>query len=198
MNRIAAGIATILLAAAPLVTEAAPPGPYDVKSGILELKTDVFGPGRVLVYFDDYGRREARYSTSSAVMFGQKIETSHVEIRTPEKTVHYDAKKKTGSISGGMVPARQDEGPPDAKMRAEYRYEELPDRVVAGRTCKGHSMEVMKGFPIRAWTWKGIGMLIQTRLGAGMTTLEVVKMELDVPVPAEKFQAPGDIALKKE
>jgi TolB-like protein len=40
------------------------------------------------------------------------------------------------------------------------------------------------------------GML--TRLGAGMTTMEVVKMELDLPVPAEKFQAPGDIALKKQ
>lgn len=41
-------------------------------------------------------------------------------------------------------------------------------------------------------------MLVQTRLGAGMTTMETVKMELDVPVPAEKFRAPGDIALKKQ
>lgn len=197
MSRTTAAVVALLLAA-PLAGGAAPPGPYDVKSGTFEMKTDTFGPGQVVVYFDDYGRREARYSTSSAVMFGKKIETSNVEIRTPEQTIRYDAKKKTGWTSPGMVPARQDERPPDAKMRAEYKFEELPDRVVAGRTCKGMSMEVMKGFPMRVWTWKGIGMLVQTRLGAGMTTMETVKMELDVPVPAEKFRVPGEIALKKQ
>ncbi len=191
-------IAALLLALAPCAGLAAPPGPYDVKSGILEYTSDAFGDGKVVVYFDDYGRREARYSTATLTMFGRTIETRNVEIRTPERSIRYDAEKKTGSVSAGMVPARQDEVPPDAKTRAQYKIEALPDRVILGKTCKGFSAEVMKGFPIRAWTWKGLPMLTQTRLGAGMTKLEIVDMRLDVPVPAEKFQAPGDVALQKQ
>ncbi len=194
---LAVAVAVATLTAAPRPAAAAPPGPYDVKSGIIEVKTNSLGGGRDLVYFDDYGRREARYSIVSGVVAGQKLETVNVEIRTPEKIYRWDAKKKTGFITPGMVPARQDEAPPDARMRAQYHYQELPARTIAGKPCTGRSMEMMKGMVVKSWTWKGIALRIESGFGAIPVTMEAVKVEADVPVPPEKFQVPADVVLKK-
>ena len=193
----AIAVSVASLAAAPRPAAAAPPGPYDVKSGIIEVKTSSIAGGKDVVYFDDHGRREARYSTTSGVIAGQKVETVNVEIRTPEKTYRWDAKKKTGFITPGMVPARQDQAPPDARTRAEYHYKELPDRTIAGKPCTGRSMEMMKGMVVKSWTWKGIALRIESGIGTIPVTMEAVKIEVDVPVPPEKFQVPGDVVLKK-
>jgi hypothetical protein len=182
----------------PAAGRAASPGPYEVKSGYLEMKDDAFGNGKTVVWFDDYGRREVRRSTSVIEMFGRRIETANVSIRTPERSVEYSPAKKKGRVSAGSAAAQTDpRALTDPKLRERYNVEELPDRVVLGRTCKGTSMEVMKGWPIRAWTWKGIPLLTQTRLGGGMVTLEAVKLDVDVEVPQSLFDVPNDVKLSK-
>jgi hypothetical protein len=191
----------LVLSLVPSLSAAAPPapkGPYDLKSGHLVQKSDFMGEGTIEVWWDDYGAREARHSVSTVELLGQKLRTEKIEIRTPERTIQIDLEKKTGSVSPGMVPARQDDvSGMSAKLRADYKVEELAARVVAGRTCKGLSMEPMKGWPVRAWTWKGIPMLTQTRVGGGMATIETVSIEEDVPVPSGKFNPPDGISLTR-
>lgn len=191
-------VLALLAALPPAAGSAASPGPYEVKSGYLELKDDAFGTGKTVVWFDDYGRREARHSTKVIEAFGRRIETVNVSIRTPERSVDYSPKEKKGRVSAGSNPAQMDpHAVTDPKLRERYKVEELPDRVILGRTCKGASMEPTKGWPVRAWTWKGIPLLTQTRLGGGMVTLEAVKLDVDVEVPKSAFDVPGDVTLSK-
>lgn len=193
-------LATVLLAA-PLVAAAgaaAPKGPYDVKSGKIVYKADLMGETKVVVWFDDWGAREARYQTSHIQALGKTIDAGAVDIRTPERTVHYDPANRTGTVTAGAVPPRQDAAAfADAKLRAQYHYQELPDRVVLGRKCKGVSMEPMKGMPVRGWAWKGIPLLTQTRVGNAVTTLEAVELDVDVAVPQDRLQVPPDVKLQK-
>lgn len=183
---------------APAPGKAGSPGPYEVKSGYMELKDDALGEGKTVVWFDDYGRREARHTTSVIEVFGRRVETVSVSIRTPERTVEYDVKKKKGRVSAPSASSQMDPSAiADPKLRERYKFEELPDRVVLGRSCKGASMEPLKGWPIRAWSWKGIPMLTQTRLGGGMVTVEAVKLDIDVEVPQSAFEVPGDVKLQK-
>lgn len=192
-----AALSLLLLAAPVAAAPPAPRGPYDLKSGHLVQKGDFMGESTTEVWWDDYGAREARRTVSTGeVAFGRKLQVETLDIRTPERTINIDLKKMKGRVSAGMVPARQDDvSGMSAKQRADYKVEELPDRVVAGKTCKGISME-MNGFPIRAWTWKGIPMLTQTRVGGGMTSLETVSIEENVQVPPDRFKPPEGVTLK--
>lgn len=197
-TRHASAVLALLAALSPAAGRAASPGPYEVRSGYLEMKDDAFGKGKTVVWFDDYGRREARHSTSVIEAFGQRIETVNVSIRTPERSVEYSPVKKKGRVSAGSAAAQMDpRAVTDPKLRERYKVEELPDRVILGRTCKGASMEPMKGWPVRAWTWKGIPLLTQTRLGGGMVTLEAVKLDVDVEVPRSAFEVPPDVKLDR-
>jgi hypothetical protein len=192
-------LAAALVAFVPGAKAAAQPspkGPYDLKSGTIEYKSDFMGETKVIVHFDDYGAREARYSTSTIKVGGKSSVTSDVSIRTPQKAIRYDGIKKTGTSTRGSVPERQDEMALAPKeVRDRYKFQELPDRVILGRTCKGGSIEPSKGFPVRTWTWKGIPLLTQTAAGGGTMTLEAVRIDLEDPVPPEKFEPPDGLKL---
>jgi hypothetical protein len=190
--------AALAFASFALPAGAAPKGPFGVKSGIVESETDMMGKQTQVLYFDDYGTKTATRTTTEVTMFGITNRSVAVSISAGGEQIEYDPEKKTGhsrKAGGSAASAVPDPAALDAKMRAEYKYEEQPDRTYLGKVCKGFAIEVMKGTPMRAWTWKGIPLYTETRVGNGLVTMKATSLQVDVAVPADKFTVPSDVKI---
>lgn len=195
--QIGARLAALLTLCAGVALADPPKGPFGIKSGIVEMTTDMLGEQKQTLYFDDYGRKQALHMTTTVTMFGM-TETSHnVTITADGKTIEIDVEKKTAKRYSAPPPASSlpDVAKLTEQMKKDYKLEALPDKEILGRKCQGFGMVVM-GMPIKGWTWKGLPMLSMTRVGNGMVTTKVVSLQEDVPVPAEKFAVPPDVQVQ--
>lgn len=184
-----AALASILLVAAPARGESRL---YEVRSGTYETRT--MGVTDV-VYFDEYGRKQARYST---VSFGGMPATHKLAIELPDGTSYdIDLDARTGTrmrippeTAQAMAAAMAPHLTKDAKVK------DLPARTYLGRSCKGIQAEAM-GMVSRTWTWKGIP--VHSEVGSAAAgkpiVVEVTKLA-EGPVPAEKFQVPAGVAIQ--
>lgn len=177
---------------------------YAEKSGIIESKSNAFGEITTVVYFDDYGAREATYTTSEIEVMGQKTVTREVEINADGWTIKYDPDARTGerwnmaAFNGGSVPPPNLPSVPGApqmgpEQMGSMQPTELEPRTIAGREAVGMEMEIM-GMKTRTWTWSNIAMRTEVYMGGEepMVT-EVTSLRLGEPVPAEKFAVPADV-----
>jgi hypothetical protein len=174
-----------------------PKGPFQIKSGIVEMTTDFMGDQKQTLYFDDYGRKQAVYTTTTVSMFGMTSTSHSATITADGKSIEIDVEKKTATRRSASVPASSmpDVAQLTEKMKKEYKLEPLEEREILGRKCQGFSMVVM-GMPIKGWTWKGLPMLTMTRIGNGMATVKVVSIQEDVAVPPDKFAVPEGVQVK--
>lgn len=179
----------------------AAPKKYTVKSGIIEMTTDMMGEQKQTIYFDDYGAREATYTTISMEMMGQKINSSSVKIDADGWTSEFDPDAKTGKkyrsigMPAGGAPTMNFSELTD-KMKEDYKYKELETKQIAGKEAKGMSME-MSGMKMKTWVWEGIPLYSEVDMGMKKPMiLKVTSLQTDVPVPADKFTVPADIQLQ--
>lgn len=194
-----AALAAVLGAVLPAAAQQK--GPFEVKSGILETESDMFGKQTQVLYFDDFGNKQATWSTSAVEMGGIKSVTHKLEIRLPDGTSYnVDLDAKTGSkmkidpevakaLAAGMAGQMQKE--------LEVTTKDLPAKEFLGKKCKGLEVTAM-GIPTRTWTWKGLPLYTEAALGQGKPVItRATKLQVDVPVPAEKFKVPAGVQIQE-
>jgi hypothetical protein len=171
---------------------------YTVKSGIVELKNSMMDGMKQTIYFDDYGAKQATYTTME--MMGQKTES--VQINADGWITTYDLAKKTGTKM--KMPAGTTTGsgqPPTAadltdEQKKQYNYKELDGRDIAGKSTKGYSMDV-SGMKIKAWTWNNVPLYMEMEMGqqGKPIIVEATNVQTDVDIPADKFKVPADVTV---
>ena len=198
---------------------------YEVKSGIIQMTNSMFENMEQTLYFDDYGARQADFTTMDMKAFGQTIHSEHVDIDADGYHVRYDALKKTGTrqkVAPGAVPsvaqgmAGIDVRHLSDEMKKEMKVETLPPKTIDGKEATGIYAETM-GIKVRTWTWKGIalytetdmsGMNLGSALGAkpskGAKTppaksapivIAAKSVQVDVAVPESRFTVPSDVKI---
>lgn len=177
-------------------TEGAGKGQYQVKSGVFVSGIDFMGEQTVTTYFDDYGAKQA--TVTVVEVMGTKSET--VQITADGWVYSYDPEKKEGTkmkmlTSAGAAAAMPDIAALTDEMKKEMKFEELDTRTIAGKEATGMKLEAM-GMPMKTWIWKGIPMRTEVEMGGKKPMVtEVKSVEVDVPVPAERFVVPADIKI---
>ena len=186
-----AALAVILALALPAAAQTK--GPYEVKSGIIEQGV----PGMPeVVYFDDYGLKEATYTTID--MGGP---ASHkLKLELPDGTTYdIDLDDKTGTMmrippevakamAAAMAPA----------MMKGAKVKDLPGKEFLGRKCKGTEAEAM-GMLTRTWSYKGIILYSEVSSaraqGPGKPMIIRATKLTEGPVTAEKFKVPAGVKI---
>lgn len=174
---------------------------YGVRSGIVLYKalssdstineTDTF-------YFDDYGAKEAMYAPDFRGHDGKSINL--VTMYADGWMRQYDALAKKGEQfkrpmhSGplnGSIPDHWNEPRKHWKM---WEVEELEPRRILGKETKGYSFKD-PGLT-KVWLWEGIPLYMEGTDVVGITTRgEVVSLQTDIAVPAERFTVPEGIEM---
>jgi lipopolysaccharide export system protein LptA len=176
---------------------------YPAKSGIVTYEVKLIGDQTQVLYFDDNGKKEARVTTTTFDMGSTKVQSQSIEINADGFLIKYDPEKKTGTKSKYYGSLSSSSGVTDtsaisAKQKDEYKFKDLGKKTILGKECTGYSMEVM-GMQTEAWMWKNILMASKTYLSKDTSKdpmeINAVKIEMDVPVPANVFTVPADVKL---
>ena len=176
------------------------PKPYGVAAGVIVTRTGGLGETISETYFEDFGRRQAVYTTTKLTMMGHEETSRSVTIHADGWQIEYDPDTREGkrfrtpTFTGGSVPAMPDIAGLSEAQLTEMQVEELAPVTVLGRTAPGMGMTVA-GMKMRAWMWEGIPLRSEIYMGEEPMVMEVTKLDLGVSVPADKFVVPADVKL---
>jgi outer membrane lipoprotein-sorting protein len=173
---------------------------YDVKSGIVTFENVIRQGMTQIFYFDDYGRKEARYSIMDMEIMGQKISTGNVEIRVDSFLLQYDLQSKEGTKTishisiGGSKDIPKDFSNLTPEFIEDFQLKELETKNILGKECKGYGTTAI-GIRTEVWVWNGIALYSRVFMSKDAKPMEIKasKLEINVPIPADKFQVPPEI-----
>lgn len=177
----------LLMAAVGMIT--AQEAKYEIKSGIVKKVSNVMGQKvESTLYFDDYGKMESVETTVNVAGTEKNMRTldegnSIASIDLDAKTVQ--RMEKPDKLDNFLTLTDE--------QKEKYKYQELGEETFLDRPCKKISLELTEmgqTFQGTLWLWKGIPLKTEMQVG-GMTVIEeVVEIQENVEVPAEKFTVP--------
>ncbi|MBC8144912.1 MAG: hypothetical protein H7X80_04950 [bacterium] len=176
-----------------------PPGRrYNVKSGIVELKSGALGKHSQTVYFDDYGAREAIHSNIESDAGTQRT----IMVMTDGVNIVYDPEKKAGTridLSDALSQIGLGGIPNLASLtdqqKRELKHQPIAGRTVLGKRTQGASIEIA-GTLVRVWSWEGVPLRMEASMQGNAMNVEASSIKTDVKIPADRFIIPKDVKLR--
>jgi len=185
---------------------------YEIKSGIVKYKPIEFMKGittQETLYFDDYGKKEAKESVTETSMMGISTKETSISIIDGDYSITYtlekieNGKNVTEKVAKKMKLTSEMKAMVNMagmftdtkKLVDQYDYKEEGTETVAGLTGKKFSMRMdrSKNERINFVTYKNI--LLKTEMMK--LKIEVDKFEENVIVPAEKFIVPAGYKIEE-
>ena len=167
---------------------------YAVQSGIVEYIVSGASEGIEVVYFEDWGMREARYKKTESEMLGFSNRLIVIE-RDWVYTIDLDKRLGT-KVQDLEVKQIVDEPVKGTEVNINERLMALWEAVLVGeetlmeKSCRVWNAE-KKGQ--KFWLWNWLPLKAETKMGVNEIILTAVSVNLDVPIPPEKFQIPEGI-----
>lgn len=195
-------------AAAPATASATPHAKYKLKSGIVTTEMDnPLGEGKIksVLYFDDYGAKEATETKNEMTMMGTTVKTHSIDINRDGYSYKLDLEKKTGTkfkmpnSAGGVASfASMSAAELGSEMAKEYNIKKESSQTIAGKECDVYSMDnkakQMKG---TIASFQGIPMKVDQEMMGMKIRSEVVKFEENVALPAGIFDVPAGVTVEE-
>ncbi len=186
------------------------PRRYELQSGIVTYEPMVLmGIKSVTtLYFDDYGRREARESVTDSNIMGMKSHEKKVDITDGDFMISYEAEKiVNGKDETSKVATKTDlrkfkemamkmGAEIGEQMKKDFDYREEGSEVIAGVTGTKYSVSLnreQKDQRVYGVLYKKIAL--KTQMGA--ITVKAATIEENVAVPATKFEVPTGYTIKE-
>ena len=191
-------------------------GRYELQSGIVTYEPMVIMGIKSLttLYFDDYGRREARETVTDSNIMGMKSHEKKVDITDGDYIISYEAEKiVNGKDETSRVATKTDMrkfkemamqmgAAIGEQMKKDFDYREEGSEVIAGVTGTKYSVSLnkeQKDQRVYGVLYKKIAL--KTQMGA--ITIKAAKIEENAAVSAAKFEVPAgytiqEIDLEKE
>jgi len=164
---------------------------YHIKSGIIEYEISGASKGKEVVYFDNYGIKEAKYSNQEIDMMGIKQKTNQIIISDSEYIYTLDVDKKTGTkmknpFLGSM---------PEDKNLEELGKEIMTNmggKVIGSETLLGKTCEIWEVSQLSAkiWVWNTVPLKTEVNMMGMKIVSNATKFEPNANVPKEKFVVP--------
>lgn len=172
----------------------APKGKYSLKSGIVEMKSQVMGmEQKQVLFFDEYGAKECVEVTAS--MFGQKAH--NLNINKDGYAYSIDMVKKIGTKIKIPTDAALNFNDLGKGIAKEMNIKKTGTETVLGKTCDKYTIDYkkqqMKGYYL---VWNGIALKTELTVMGMKTLVEVTKIDENAAVPADKFEIPKGIKIQ--
>lgn len=184
---------------------------YEVKSGIVHYEpVSMMGvKSSETLYFDDYGRREARETVLESDIMGMKSFEHKMEITDGDYSISYEIKK---TVNGKDETSREATKTDMKEMREmalmmgktldveelkkNFDYREEGTEEIAGVTGKKYSVALNKEQPeARVYGVMYKNIVMKSQMG-GITVI-ASKIEENAAVPSSKFDIPAGYSVKE-
>lgn len=169
---------------------------YKIKKAIVTYKYTGMSEGVETLYFDNYGKKEARYSELVTKAFGFTNKTKELNLHLDSVNYNINLLTNTGikqSMPGdfsGRNMAGMEEwkgiGSGEEMMDA-MGFEKTGEEMILGKKC-----EIWEGMGTKTWTWNNISLKSIVNI-MGEMTIEATEIDLNTSIPASKFKIPEGI-----
>lgn len=169
---------------------------YNVKSGIVVYQLSGMQKGTETLYWDDYGKREARYTESTISIFGMKKTTKQLTILDGEwsYTVNYDEKTVTKtSVEHLKQIAKGNNLLIAGEDFLEKNGEKTGEETILDKKC---DIWDLSDYSTKLWIWNSIPLKSETDMIVKIA-LTAISLKINVKVPEDKFAYPKDFELIK-
>jgi hypothetical protein len=172
---------------------------YPFKSAIVEMKYGGDCTGTQVIYIDDYGMKEARVENFKMKMMRMEVPTNKIDLTIGDWLYNIDMEKKEGTKMKNpfmdMMKSMSEEQKKDLvkmgeDMMRQMGAKEAGEETIAGKPCKVWTMESLG---TKVWTWSGLTLKSRADLMGVKQHLEATNVQIDVPVPADKFEVPAGV-----
>lgn len=172
------------------------------KSGII--KYEVYGAtitGSEVVYYDDWGSREAKYITTTMELGGLSVtrntlvllEENGQWINNVDLNVRTGIRMRNPRYKDSIGQSRREREKNEEKKNIDAGGRKVEIERVIGKPCVVWEEQ---NTGIKTCTWNGIVLKKISDLGFSRTTTVATEIEERVSVPEEKFTIPPDIEMK--
>lgn len=179
--------------------ETASGGPkrYHVEAGMVVYELDGWQKGTQTVYFDRWGTREARYTTTEFMIMGQNQVARTLTLVDPEwiHTVDLDRRIAT-KMPNTVVKRFEGAAPPrDWVESGEIIMRRSGGRKIGRQAILGRRCAIweVKSTQSKSWLWKGIPFRTEVRRPGREITMMATRFEEAPEIPPEKFALPPDV-----
>jgi hypothetical protein len=170
-------------------------------SGFVEYKLSGVQSGTQELYFEEYGKYEAKYSKGEFDYMGKKGTFDQVSIITPEAVYSLNLEKSQGIKSPApdyseIIEKFELENGDFEKVQEQTMKEQgfikKGTEKVLDRDCVTWELE-KNGANVKIWLWKGIELkVIQSAQGL-TSSQEAIKIIEEEAIPFVKFEVPDGI-----
>ena len=170
---------------------------YQLESGIVEYEVTGMQNGLIILYFDDYGMREASYENTILEMFGVQQETNTVNYLDGYWQYNVNVTTKTGTktkntmlesiVENGNNTDLEEVG---MEMFVSMGGKQTGEESFMGKTCEVWTLESMG---TTMWIWKGVPLKTETNMMGILMNRRATMFEENVSIPPEKLNIPDDI-----
>jgi len=179
---------------------------YPFKSAVVTYRiSGSIQEGTQTLTIDDHGRKTRTERDTTLTLMGKKQKESIVEIDDGESLYRIDLVKKTGektqsfsrvaremvrSMSPAQKKALEDIGKELAKGHATTgEVKQAGKGKVLGREC-----DVYEAMGMKSWLWNNLPLKKESP-ALGNMVQEAVEINLDKPIPPEKFKPPPGVTI---
>ena len=168
---------------------------YQIASAIVEYTLSGTPNGTEILYFTDYGMREAKYSHTEIKVGNFSQKTNRVTILEGATTYTIDLDHNTGTkIENPFY--KKFEGQ-DATVVGERMLRDMGGQKIGTESFLGKMCEVweIQKLGSKTWVWSGIPLKNETRFAGIQSFIVATKIEPNAQVPPEKLALPAGVKI---
>ncbi len=168
---------------------------------MIEYKVEGLAVGTEIVYFDDYGIKEARFTKTEAKIMGFSTTTNTLTITNKDWSYNINLDEKTGTkmknkqlqeLIDGITQKDYEEF--GKKMLEQMDAKLVGNETILGKNCEVWDIRKMNG---KTWNYKYVPLKIEINL-MGKNINTAVKFEENIKIPADKFEVPKGISITEQ
>lgn len=199
-------LSAVMLVAAALSSRAEDAPRYPFKSAVVVYKIGgTIQEGTQTVFIDDYGRRTRTERSTTLTILGRAQRESIVEIDDGEWSYRIDLIKKTAEKTPSFSRLAR-ETVRTMSPAQKTAFEEIGRELTKGHTASGEiarkgkgkvlgrDCDVYEAMGMTTWIWKNLPLKKESP-SLGNMVQEAVELNVDVPIPPEKFLPPPGVEI---
>lgn len=172
---------------------------YPLKSGVITFQRGgVIGSAEIIVYFDDYGKKERNEVYGEDGMISEITMSDGVNMY---KFTKESMDAKTVYIMGPGLHGTEMQFVTDPfnnneKRKEKYEYKKLDNMNIAGKDCEAYNVKSSGGKTTFAG-WEGILLYTKVVLSVGNMETIAVDFKENVDIDPDLFKIPADYKTEK-
>lgn len=174
---------------------------YGIKSAIVTYKTETMGmKNSQMLYFDDFGAKEATYTITELELMGQKSRKVNVEMIKDGFRYSFELENKINGVDKTVKEVRKEAISSSAITGSSYAYTAMTEEIKKEYEYKDEGKETVAGvegnkFSLKMGKTRMTGVVynnVMLKTVMDMITITAEKFEEGASIPADKFEIPAD------